>query len=137
MTEIMSNRRARVLGRKPSFLGRELSASAVTPPRPALAKKIEDLAAATHALGQQPLWEGYGQNNARGPTREANDVRTPALFGAVYADLVSKLKPEIVVEFGTAFGVSGSADSCRALCQGFQPDPDLRCRHKKSSTSSP
>lgn len=72
-----------------------------------LSAKIEALALATHRLGPQPLWEGYGPNNRFGPTRLPGDVRTASAMGDVFTELVRARRPEIIVEFGTAFGVSG------------------------------
>lgn len=65
---------------------------------------IESLAAKAQALGPQPLWEGYGQPQA---TRTSNRVRTGKNMGAFYHWLVRQRTPDIVVEVGTAFGVSG------------------------------
>jgi predicted O-methyltransferase YrrM len=65
---------------------------------------IEAAAAATNALGPQPLAHEYG---------EAGGVRTPAVVrsspfaGDLYAWLVQQRRPRTVVEFGSAFGVSG------------------------------
>src|SRR5690606_35868607 len=46
-------------------------------------------------------------NNDRGATRIPNDVRTNRLMGEFYSYLVQRAQPEIIVEFGAAFGVSG------------------------------
>lgn len=69
--------------------------------------RIEMLAEETDKLGPQPLWEGYGRNNVAGPTRMPGGVRTSRDMGNLYTYLVQQLHPNIVVEFGTAFGVSG------------------------------
>lgn len=69
--------------------------------------KIEDLAHQTNQLGPQLLWDGYGKNNIAGPTRMPDGVRTTQEIGNLYTGFVQKLRPEIIVEFGTAFGVSG------------------------------
>ena len=55
----------------------------------------------------QPLWEGYAGNNVGGLTRTPDEVRTVASMGNLYTFLVQKFKPNVIVEFGTAFGVSG------------------------------
>jgi len=77
-------------------------------PKPSeYAGKIEILARQTNDRGSQPLWSGYGSNNIAGPERTPNQVRTPALLGSLYTQLVQRRKPSAIVEFGTAFGVSG------------------------------
>jgi predicted O-methyltransferase YrrM len=72
-----------------------------------LSIKIEKLAEKTNKKGNQPLWEGYGSNNIGGSTRTPNMVRTDPEIGRIYTYLVQSIKPDIIVEFGTAFGVSG------------------------------
>jgi predicted O-methyltransferase YrrM len=71
------------------------------------AERIEALARQTQALGAQPLWEGYAGHNRGGATRSPDEVRTAAAMGNAYTFLVRRRRPGIVVEFGTAFGVSG------------------------------
>jgi predicted O-methyltransferase YrrM len=66
---------------------------------------IETRAATTQALGARPLWHGYGESP--GSERSSNQVRTAGLMGSLYASLVRERRPNSVVEFGTAFGVSG------------------------------
>lgn len=65
----------------------------------------------TSRLGDRPLWEGYQnvENYPRATTgnRTSEQVRTAEDMGALYAWLVSMRRPEIIVEFGTAFGISG------------------------------
>jgi predicted O-methyltransferase YrrM len=73
----------------------------------AFSERIEALAQATHRLGPQPLWHGYGKDNRFGPTRLPNQVRTASVLGDVYSELVRARRPSIIVELGTAFGVSG------------------------------
>lgn len=73
-------------------------------------QKIEHLALMTNNHGSQPLWEGYvagDPTNKRGKTRKSDEVRTDKVMGCFYADLVSNKIPSIIVEFGTAFGISG------------------------------
>lgn len=62
--------------------------------------------AATAALGSQPLWDGYARFGRR-MQRTSNEVSTEGRMGRVFAQLVRWRRPEIVVEFGTAFGASG------------------------------
>lgn len=65
----------------------------------------------TRRLGEQPLWEGYREVKdypyATSGNRTSDQVRTTEDLGAFYAWLVSIRKPELIVEFGTAFGISG------------------------------
>ncbi|HUH59520.1 MAG TPA: class I SAM-dependent methyltransferase [Candidimonas sp.] len=70
-------------------------------------RKIEQRARVTNEKGLQPLWEGYGQDDSRGSNRLPDDVRTDYFMGNLYSELVSVTKPATIVEFGTAFGVSG------------------------------
>lgn len=81
-----------------------LLGTTVTPPKPAKARRICAALWRTQRLGELPLWERYGQNGA---TRDAKTVGSGEQFGAMYAWLVERLRPETVVEFGTAFGYSG------------------------------
>jgi predicted O-methyltransferase YrrM len=46
-------------------------------------------------------------NDVGGRTRMPDDVRTRASMGNLYTFLVQQRRPNVVVEFGTAFGVSG------------------------------
>lgn len=69
--------------------------------------RIERLAQETNNSGAQKLWDGYGENNIAGSTRMPNAVRTAANMGNLYTYLVRAKKPKVIVEFGSAFGVSG------------------------------
>jgi predicted O-methyltransferase YrrM len=90
-----------------SWLARHFLEPVARPTRSAFSEQIEALARATHELGPQPLWQGYGANNRFGPTRLPGEVRTAAVMGDLFSALVRARRPETVVEFGTAFGVSG------------------------------
>ncbi len=75
---------------------------------------IEERAAITQKAGAQPLWDGYrevyGATDKRGLknfSRSSNNVRTGEAAGTFYAWLVAEIKPNVIVEIGTAFGVSG------------------------------
>ncbi len=76
-------------------------------------RRIESLARQADALGEQPLWEGYaGQQTIPGRfgkdmTRRAAQVSKTTPEGAFFTWLVQQRKPRNVLEFGTAFGVSG------------------------------
>jgi len=74
---------------------------------------IAQRATTTDALGPQPLWKGYealkdypspiGQN----ATRRASQVCTTAQKGMFFSWLAAQKKPNHILEFGSAFGVSG------------------------------
>ncbi|WP_081289897.1 O-methyltransferase [Mycobacterium colombiense] len=105
---------------------------------PAVRKtQIESSARATEKLGALPLAEAYGQPGA---TRKPKQVRAASWQGDLYAYLVDWHDPRIVVEFGSAFGVSGMYLSS-ALRQGwmysFEINPswaDIAERNIKSVT---
>src|SRR5262245_4019202 len=65
---------------------------------------IEEVALATDRLGKKPVWTGYA---APALARSSEEVRTGAVVGRFYVWLVQQRRPEVIVEFGTAFGVSG------------------------------
>jgi predicted O-methyltransferase YrrM len=90
-----------------SWLAAQLSRSAVAPAASPWSERIEELARETNAQGEQPLWEGYAGHNRGGATRSSDQVRTAAAMGDLYTFLVRQRRPEVIVEFGTAFGVSG------------------------------
>lgn len=90
-----------------SWLADALGEKRIAGPRNPYSDRIEACAQETQAQGAQPLWEGYGGHNARGTTRLPDQVRTAADWGNLYTALVRKRQPDLIVEFGTAFGVSG------------------------------
>lgn len=90
-----------------SWLAARLRGEFLRPARTARSLEIEARARLTNELGPQPLWEGYAGNNLGGATRTPSKVRTMAAMGDLYTGFVLRRKPDIVVEFGTAFGVSG------------------------------
>src|SRR5688500_9288390 len=67
-------------------------------------QQIESAAEATNRLGPQRLAEEYGET---GGARTPAVVRSSPYAGDLYAWLVQQRKPATVVEFGSAFGVSG------------------------------
>ena len=97
---------------------------------------IEARIANTAKLGKLPLWEGYRQVKdyarpvAEDEARSIKQVRSAALTSRFYAWLVTQKRPEIVVEFGAAFGASGmywlagleAANHGRLF--SFEPNPD-------------
>jgi predicted O-methyltransferase YrrM len=81
------------------------------PPSPPDASAIEQRAAATQSMGPKPLWDGY-KNVSHYPrgtsgSRSPNQVRSRPVMGSFFAWLTAQRRPEYIVEFGTAFGVSG------------------------------
>lgn len=74
---------------------------------------IEEAAIATDRMGKKPIWDGYAgvadYPHATGPDagRSSEEVRTGAAVGRFYVWLVRQRRPAVIVEFGTAFGVSG------------------------------
>lgn len=90
-----------------SFLAQYFKDDFIEPEKTSYSSRIEELAKETNQFGPQPLWSGYQGNNIAGPTRTPDVVRTSPTIGNLYCDLVQKLKPNTIVEFGTAFGVSG------------------------------
>lgn len=80
--------------------------NSLRPPTCDASVQIERLANQTNDLGPQQLWSGY-QDKARGSTRLPDGVRTSRLVGNLFCHIVKLRKPQTVVEFGTAFGISG------------------------------
>lgn len=87
--------------RQGGWLGRHLVAALPHAPRK---RRIEHLAYRTNRTGPHALADAYG--DAAG-TRHPNEVRSASRLGDLYAWLVVQRRPETVVEFGSAFGVSG------------------------------
>lgn len=106
-------------------------------PRAARKSEIEASAQATEKLGALPLAEAYGQPGA---TRKPKHVRAASWQGDLYAYLVDWHDPSIVVEFGSAFGVSGmylSSALRRGWMYSFEINPtwaDIAERNIKSVT---
>jgi predicted O-methyltransferase YrrM len=90
-----------------SWLWQQIKGFEIAQKQTIYSSRIEKLAEKTNSLGAQPLWEGYGNNNLFGSTRMPDVVRTAKEIGNLYTYLVQIFKPQIIVEFGTAFGVSG------------------------------
>jgi predicted O-methyltransferase YrrM len=72
---------------------------------------VADRRRQTEALGAKPLWDGYRQvtdyPRRTGGDRSAAQVGTKARAGRIYAWLAARRAPDVIVEFGAAFGVSG------------------------------
>lgn len=83
----------------------------ISPPTRPIDAVIEKQARLTNSEGGRPLWEGYGDvadypRSTEGD-RTSDEVRTAALMGRFYAWLADMRGDPVIVEFGTAFGVSG------------------------------
>lgn len=79
-------------------------------------REFEKIADAINKKGVQPLWEGYSeayQENATIPWAQASmmrmpdQVRTQPQMGRLFSWLAENRRPQLIVEIGTAFGVSG------------------------------
>jgi len=72
---------------------------------------IEENVRLTGEKGNLPLWDGYDHLNDyrphEGKQRNVYQVRSSATICKFYTELVSKIKPETIIEIGGAFGVSG------------------------------
>lgn len=98
-----------------SWLAQNIPANDLVVGRPARMPEIERVARALQRSGPQPLWDGYREVYARDSAvpladakeeRTSNDVRSVPSMGCFFTWLVERRRPELVVEFGTAFGVS-------------------------------
>lgn len=68
------------------------------------------VAALTNQLGPLPLWTGYGAAFARlivNENRTPKQVGIPSVLGSWFTHLTKLRRPRLIVEIGTAFGVSG------------------------------
>ncbi len=88
-----------------SWLVQNLGQDFVKPPIGPMATFIEKRAILTNEQGEKPLWDGY--LGAVKTTRSSNQVRTQPTMGNLFTHLVQRKRAENVIEFGTAFGVSG------------------------------
>ena len=93
-----------ILKKPGSVLAQKFDQKILRPRIDQTTRRIESLSDATNNLGKQPLWGGYKKENE---TRLPDRVRTHWLMGPLYSEIIRQFKPETVVEFGTAFGVSG------------------------------
>lgn len=102
----------RFLRKQPGWLRDNLPTPRFSPPELIHGKQIEERAATTERLGPQPLWEGYAHvSGYPRPTldnaRSSGQVRSSAAAGRLFAWLARQRAATTIVEFGTAFGVSG------------------------------
>lgn len=95
--------------KKGGWLARHLPDRFVPPTLP-VHSRVEERASRTHLSGDRPLWVGYQSVDGyarTGDTRKPDEVRSEALSGRFYSWLAAQRGEDIIVEFGTAFGVSG------------------------------
>jgi predicted O-methyltransferase YrrM len=90
-----------------SKLGELLTGETLPSPQSRFSEAINKIAQGANNGEALELWDGYGENNTRGPTRTPSEVSTPSPVGNFYITLLKALKPDIMIEFGTAFGASG------------------------------
>jgi predicted O-methyltransferase YrrM len=76
---------------------------------PRLMPLIEHLASATHRRGQSEIWSGYSAGDIKGDSRvrSPNEIRVTRRVALFLAHLARHIRPRIVVEVGTGFGISG------------------------------
>jgi len=93
--------------------------------------QIERISVQNDDLGPQKIWQPYLQledYHGRSPQRMPSQVRSSPTMCSFFSHLVRVRKPEVVVEFGTAFGVSGMywlsalEDNHRGRLIGFEPN---------------
>jgi predicted O-methyltransferase YrrM len=100
-------------------------------------RQFEQIAAQINSRGAQPLWEGYKatyQKDANVPwagaamERLPDQVRTQPQMGRLFSMIAEQYRPGLIVEIGTAFGVSAMywADGLQLSGQGrlltFEPN---------------
>ena len=99
---------------------------------------FEKIAAGINSRGTQPLWDGYRAAYEKDSTvpwanasmqRLPDQVRTQPQMGRLFAKIAANIKPDLIVEIGTAFGVSamywasGLQASGRGRLVTFDPNP--------------
>ena len=98
-----------------SWLMRNMSADTISIPERAHHRAIEAIAARINDSGPQPLWAGYEQAyrkdnsipwSSAAREREPNQVRTQPEMGRLFSWLAERRASALIVEIGTAFGVS-------------------------------
>lgn len=93
--------------------------------------QIERISAQNDDLGPQKIWQPYLQlkdYHGQSPRRMPSQVRSSPKMGSFFSHLVRLRKPDVVVEFGAAFGVSGMywlsalEDNHRGRLISFEPN---------------
>lgn len=88
--------------RRGGWIAKQYAGRILRPARAPMQDAIEARAAATNdAVGESKPWHFYSGS------RTPHQVRSAQVFGQFYADIVRRKRPEVVLEFGAAFGVSG------------------------------
>lgn len=113
-------------------------------------RAFEAIANEINRRGAQPLWDGYRAAYDKDPNvpwaaasmeRLPDQVRTQPQMGRLFAWLAERRKPELIVEIGTAFGVSamywatGLQKAGRGQLLTFDPNPawhDIATSHLRS-----
>jgi predicted O-methyltransferase YrrM len=93
-----------------AWLTKHLPEGRWTPPPCKDASQILAQLRRMDARGKQPLWEGYqalGSYQRTDTTRTATEVSTFGPLGHAFAWLARERRPAMLVEVGTAFGLSG------------------------------
>lgn len=99
-----------------SWLASNIQGAEWRPPALPLAQRIEAQALRTESMGPQPLWDGYRQVYQSDPNvpwakqemqRTSEQVRSQPTMGRLFAWLAASRRPDLIVEIGTAFGISG------------------------------
>lgn len=108
------------------WLVRNLPESHLILPKPIDADRIEARAAATERMGAKPLWEGYAAvpnypRSTADSMRRSDEVRSSISAGRLFAWLAAQRTATLIVEFGTAFGISGMY-----WLAGLKHDPEGR-----------
>lgn len=106
--------------------------------------RIEATIEATDQKGKLPLWSGYRETETPGhdfgpnARRKMSQVRTGRASCIFYAWLVAQKQPDIVLEFGAAFGASGMywlaglEQTGKGTLFSYEPNPDW-CPHARSN----
>lgn len=98
-----------------SWLPQHLPERAIKLPETRAHREFEKIAAAINRRGAQPLWDGYRDAYRKDATvpwanaammRTPDQVRTHPHMGRLFAWLAEQRRPRLIVEIGTAFGVS-------------------------------
>jgi predicted O-methyltransferase YrrM len=90
--------------KKGGWLGTHMGGSKILVPGFPQEAAVDRRAAETSSLGELAAHESYGRIGLK---RNSDDVRTPKELGRFYRWLAVNRRPEVIVEFGTAFGISG------------------------------
>jgi predicted O-methyltransferase YrrM len=121
-----------------SWLCAEMNFDAAKFPETDEFRRFERIAAAINAGGARPLWEGYKavyqKDNAvplatSAMERLPDQVRTQPQMGRLFSWLAERCQPDVIVEIGTAFGVSamywasGLTRAGKGRLLTFDPNP--------------